>query len=60
MTHSSGREVVLEDDMVGGGPTLAKHRATERVETNPASLIRNGNLSRQKLHLRFQTPPPPA
>jgi hypothetical protein len=33
-------EGVLEDDMAGGGPTLAKHRATERGETNPAPLIR--------------------
>jgi hypothetical protein len=29
-----------EDDMTGGGPSLAKHRATEKGETDPAPLIR--------------------
>jgi hypothetical protein len=27
MTHGSRRKVVLEDDMTGEGPTLAKHKA---------------------------------
>jgi hypothetical protein len=26
MTHDSGGKAVLEDDMMGEGPTLAKHR----------------------------------
>jgi hypothetical protein len=30
VTHGSRRKVVMEDDMTGEGPTLAKHRATEK------------------------------
>jgi hypothetical protein len=40
MTHGGRRKTVLEDDMSRGGPMLAKHRATERGEAIPASLIR--------------------
>jgi hypothetical protein len=29
MTHGSRRKVALEDDMMGEGPTQAKHRAAE-------------------------------
>jgi hypothetical protein len=29
MTHGSRGKVVLEDDMMGEGPTLAKHRVAE-------------------------------
>jgi hypothetical protein len=32
MTHGSGRKSGWKDDMTGEGPTLAKHRATERGE----------------------------
>jgi hypothetical protein len=32
-------KAVLENDMMGGGPSLAKHKATEKGETDPASLI---------------------
>jgi hypothetical protein len=30
VTHGSRRKVVLEDDKMGEGPTLAKHRAAEK------------------------------
>jgi hypothetical protein len=29
MTHGSGGKAVLEDDMTGEGPTLAKHGVVE-------------------------------
>jgi hypothetical protein len=40
MTHGSRRKVVLEDDMMGEGPTQAKHRAAEKDGIVQAPLIR--------------------
>ena len=39
MTHGSRRKVVLEDDKMGEGPTLSKHRAVEKDRIVQASLI---------------------
>jgi len=44
MTHGSRGKAVLEDDMMGEGPTLAKHRAAEKDGIVQASLIHNGKV----------------
>jgi hypothetical protein len=40
MTHGSRGKAVLEDDMAGEGPMLAKHRATWKDGIAQALLIR--------------------
>jgi hypothetical protein len=55
---AAGRKVALEDDMMGEGPTQAKHRVAENDEdpsvVDPGAKI----LAVGKLHPRFRTPPP--
>ena len=58
MTHGIGGKAVLEDDMMGEGPTLAKHRETEKDAIVQVPLIwvrRSGPL---ESCIRDSGPPP--
>jgi hypothetical protein len=59
MTHGSGGKAVLEDDMTGEGPTLAKHRAAEKDGIVQAPLIRARRSRPSESCVRDSGPPPP-
>jgi hypothetical protein len=58
MTHGSRRKVVLEDDMMGEGPTQAKHRAAEN-DGMPSAVDPGAKISAVG-KLRPDSGPPPS
>jgi hypothetical protein len=60
MTHGSRGKAVLEDDMMGEGPTQAKHRAAKNDGITRASLIRALRSRPSKSCLPDSGPPPSA
>jgi hypothetical protein len=56
---TAGGKAVLEDDMMGEGPTLAKHRAAEKEGIVQATLIRARRSQPLKSCIRDSGPPPP-
>jgi hypothetical protein len=59
MTHGTRGKVVLEDDMTGEGPTLAKHRAAEKDGIARAPLIWALRSRSSKSCAPDSGPPPP-
>jgi hypothetical protein len=60
VTHGSRGMGVTEDDMMGAGPTLAKHRVVENDGSVRASLIRVLRSRPSKSCIHDFGPPPPS